>query len=161
MGCTLVYTNKMFHYWHKIKNGTISRKQFKKLMDPIRDRVEALFKEGTRCGNKKTVGTCKQLLKFKEALWTFIDADGVEPTNNLAEQILRRIVIWRKTSFGTQSTKGTLYLERIMTVVSTCKMQKRNVLDFVAEAIRAYVGGTKSPSLLPMKVNVIGVEKAA
>ena len=81
-----------------------------------------------------------------------MDKIGIEPTNNLAEQILRRIVIWRKISFGTQSPRGTLYLERIMTVVATCKMQKRNVLDFVTEAIQAHLSGATPPSLLPAKI---------
>ncbi|MDP4157363.1 MAG: IS66 family transposase [Bacillota bacterium] len=149
----LACTKKMFTYWGKVKDGTVNRKQFKKLMDPIRKRVELLLEEGKRCGNKKTVGTCKQLLKLKEALWTFVEKEGVEPTNNLAEQIIRRIVIWRKTSFGTQSARGTLYIERIMTVVATCKMQKRNVLDFVTNAVSAHLGGSPAPSLLPTKIN--------
>ena len=121
-------------------------------MDPLRKQVETLLSEGARCGNSKTEGTCKQILKVKQALWTFVDKVGIEPTNNLAEQILRRIVIWRKISFGTQSPRGTLYLERIMTVVATCKMQKRNVLDFVTEAIQAHLSGVTSPSLLPAKI---------
>lgn len=75
--------------------------------------------------------------------------EGNEPTNNLAEQTLRRIVIWRKTSFGTQSPRGTLYLERIMTVVASCKLQKRNVLDFVTDAIKSHLSGLKPP-LLPL-----------
>lgn len=145
----LACTKKMFRYWHQVKDGTISRAQFKKLMIPIKARVEQLFLDGKSCRNKKTAGTCKQLLKLKEALWTFIDKEGIEPTNNLAEQIIRRIVIWRKTSFGTQSARGTLYLERIMTTVATCKLQKRNVLDFLTEAIRAHLSGEPAPSLLP------------
>jgi transposase len=157
----LACTKKMFRYWHKVKDGTLSRERFKKLMIPIRERVEILLKEGMRCGNKKTVGTCKQILKLKEALWTFIEKINVEPTNNLAEQVLRRIVIWRKTSFGTQSTGGTLYLERIMTTVATCKMQKRNVLDFVTEAIYAHLSGASAPSLLPIKITAIESSKAA
>ena len=157
----LAYTKKMFRYWHKVKDGTLSRNKFKKLMNPIRSHMEALLMEGKRNGNKKTAGTCKQILKLKEALWTFIENEGVEPTNNLAEQILRRIVIWRKTSFGTQSARGTLYLERIMTVVATCKMQKRNVLDFVTDAIRAHLTGLTAPSLLPEKIREINSSKAA
>lgn len=98
---------------------------------------------------------------MKEALWTFIDNEGVEPTNNLAEQIIRRIVIWRKTSFGTQSARGTLYLERTMTVVSTCKMQQRNVLDFVTDSIRAHLGGLPSPSLIPIKISQNKLSKVA
>ena len=145
----LAYTKRMFQCWHKVKDGTLSREKFTKVMVPIKARVELLFLEGKSCRNKKTAGTCKQLLKLKEALWTFIEKEGIEPTNNLAEQIIRRIVIWRKTSFGTQSPRGTLYLERIMTTVSTCKLQQRNVLSFVTEAIRAHLNNTPAPSLLP------------
>lgn len=157
----LACTKKMFRYWHKVKDGTLSRERFKKLMLPIRMRIEALLMKGERCGNKKTSATCKQLLKLKAALWTFVEKEGIEPTNNLAEQILRRIVIWRKTSFGTQSARGTLYLERIMTVVATCKMQKRNVLDFVTDAIRAHLNGSTFPSLLPAKMSKVDLQKAA
>jgi transposase len=154
-------SKKMFKYWHKVKDGTMTREQFQKLMKPIRKRVEILIAEGMLYRNTKTAGTCKQLFKVKEALWTFIDTPGVEPTNNLAEQVLRRIVIWRKTSFGTQSAEGTLYLERIMTVVATCKLQKKNVLDFVTDSIRAYLGQTKSPSLIPLKIGKNEQLKAA
>ena len=150
----LKLTKKMFRYWHRVRDGTLKREKFQTLMQPLRKQVEALLEEGAQCSHSKTSGTCKQLLKVKQALWTFVDKEGVEPTNNLAEQILRRIVIWRKTSFGTQSSAGTLYLERIMTVVSTCKMQKRNVLDFVSEAIQAHLSKTKSPSLLPLPLQV-------
>jgi transposase len=157
----LVCVKKIFYYWRKVKDGTISRNQFKKLMGPTRNHIESLLEEGRRCGNKKTAGTCKKILKVREALWAFIENEGVEPTNNLAEQIIRRIVIWRKTSFGTQSERGTLYLERIMTVVSTCKMQRRNVLDFITDAIRAHLGGVPAPSLLPVKISQIDLSKAA
>lgn len=143
---------KMFRHWHKVRDGTLSREKFQTLMGPLREKVEELLSEGMTCGNSKTEGTCKQILKVKEALWTFVDKHGIEPTNNLAEQVLRRIVIWRKTSFGTQSPRGTVYLERIMTVVATCKMQKRNVLDFVSEAMRAQLSATTPPSLLPSKI---------
>jgi transposase len=157
----LDYSKKMFKYWHKVKDGTMTREQFQKLMKPIRKRVEILIAEGMHSRNTKTAGTCKQLFKVKEALWTFIDTPSVEPTNNLAEQVLRRIVIWRKTSFGTQSAEGTLYLERIMTVVATCKLQKKNVLDFVTDSIRAYLARTKSPSLIPLKMGKNELLKAA
>lgn len=149
----LACAQRMFHYWHKVKDGRLSRERFIKLMKPIRKRVEALLLEGISCGNTKTAGMCKQIFKLKEALWTFVETDGVEPTNNIAEQVIRRIVIWRKTSFGTQSAGGTLYLERIMTVVATCKLQNRNVLHFVTDAVRAHLNGTKSPSLLPCIVS--------
>lgn len=73
----------------------------------------------------------------------------VEPTNNLAERTIRTYVIWRKTSFGTQSKRGSLYMERMMTVVGSCKLQGRNVLEFVTDALYARLGHAVTPSLLP------------
>jgi transposase len=145
----LKYSYQMFSYWHKIRDGKITREQFKKLMEPIRKEIEVLLENGANCRNKKTAGMCKQILKIKAALWTFVEQEGIEPTNNIAERIIRSLVIWRKTSFGTQSARGTLYLERIMTVAATCRLQKRNVLEFVTDAIKAYLTGTQAPSLIP------------
>lgn len=149
----LVCARTMFHAWHKIRDGTLSRIDFQKQMIPIRQKVEDLIAEGMHCDHIKTAGTCKQIFKVKEALWTFINTVGIEPTNNLAERVLRRIVIWRKTSFGTQSSRGTLYLERIMTTVATCKLQNKNVLDFVEQAVKAHLAETDAPSLLPLIQN--------
>ncbi|HBG33917.1 MAG TPA: IS66 family transposase [Holosporales bacterium] len=157
----LELTHEMFSHWNKVRDGTLSRMQFQELMKPIRIHVEDLLTQGTQCKHNKTKGMCKQILKLKQALWTFVDKEGVEPTNNLAEQTLRRIVIWRKTSFGTQSSRGTLYLERIMTVVATCKLQKRNVLDFVTQAIQAHFSNTELPSLLPSYPKPISLPLAA
>lgn len=145
----LLCIKRMFRYWYQLKKGIIDRQKFREIMKPIRKRIELLLLAGTKCGNKKTVGTCKKILKAKEALWTFVEQKNIEPTNNIAEQVLRRIVIWRKTSFGTQSAKGTLYMEQTMTVVASCKLQKRNVLNFITDAIKAHLSKTKAPSLIP------------
>jgi transposase len=145
----LVYTKRMFHYWHQVRDGTMTRKQFKVLMAPIRCKVESLLTAGTRVRNAKTKGTCLEILKIRTSLWTFIDKIGVEPTNNISERVLRKIVIWRKVCFGTWSGNGTRYLERVMTVVATCRLQERSVYGFLREAMQAHFNGTKSPSLLP------------
>ena len=73
----------------------------------------------------------------------------IEPTNNLAEQIIRTLAIWRKTSFGTQSKAGTTYMERIMTTVATCKLQGRSILKYLTDAVTCFVLKTDPPSLLP------------
>ena len=83
-------------------------------------------------------------------MWTFVRVEGVEPTNNPAERALRHAVIWRKTSFGTQSKAGSRYVERILTAVTTLRMQKRNVLDYLVEARQAAIRGRPAPSLLPV-----------
>ena len=75
--------------------------------------------------------------------------ERVPPTNNAAEQIIRHGVIVRKLSHGTHSKKGSRFIERILTVHATLRLQKRNVLDFVLQACDAALRGTTPPSLLP------------
>jgi len=145
----LELAKRMFRYWHKVRDGTLSRESFVQGMALIQDAVEAALQRGISCGDSKTANTCKQLLKVKVALWTFVHNPGVEPTNNLAERTLRSFVIWRKTSFGTQSNRGSLYMERVMTVVGSCKLQGRNILEFLTQAVLAQVGNGTQPSLLP------------
>ena len=97
----------------------------------------------------KTQRTCKRLLKLEVALWPFLQHEGVEPTNNMAERTIRRYVLWRKQSFGTQSERGDRYIERIMTVVATCRLQHRNPLDYLTAAVVAYQRRACPPTLLP------------
>jgi transposase len=114
----------------------------------IRAGVEDLLKKGSLCGHGPTMRTCLQILKVKEALWTFTHVSGIEPTNNRAEQWLRAYVIWRKLSFGTKSKRGQRFVERMMTVISSCAIQKRSALMFIVEAIEAYYGKKPMPSLI-------------
>lgn len=149
IGCDLLkQTDKLFHYWHQFKEGIIDRTTLKRKTRPIQIFIEGLLRRGRYSKNKNTAGTCRNILSYQPALWLFLEKDGIEPTNNLAEQLIRTLAIWRKTSFGTQSEAGTLYMERIMTVVATCKLQKRNILSYLTDAVKSYVGNTKAPSLL-------------
>jgi transposase len=149
----LVYTKRLFHAWHEVRDGTLTREQFKEIMGPICQKVELLLIRGGQIENSKTKGTCLEMLKMKEALWTFIHTVGMEPTNNIAERVLRKIVIWRKVCFGTWSTEGTLYLERVMTVVATCRLQNRSVFNFLRDAIQAHLSNSTPPSLLPIQAS--------
>jgi transposase len=145
----LADVKKMFKYWHWVKNDTMTRERFQKRMKAIRMGVEATLTQGARCGEAKTRNTCKRLLKLRQALWTFVDTEGVEPTNNVAERTLRGYVIFRKVCLGTQSARGSTYLERIMTTVGSCRLQGRNVLDFLTQAVKAHFGNGPIPSLVP------------
>ena len=97
-----------------------------------------------------------KILEVEGCLWTFVDYPGVEPTNNAAERALRHAVIWRKTSFGTQSARGTTFVERMLTVVTSLRLQARSVLDFLTEASAAALTGAAPPSLLPGVVSQTG-----
>ena len=138
-----------FGFWHCFRDGALSRPDLQTIMRPIREEVHNLLEIGTLLGHKETRRTCQNILKVKQGLWTFIDQEGVEPTNNAAERALRRGVIWRKHSFGTQSKTGTLFVERILTTVMTLRQQKRNVLDYLTNACQAVTQGVPAPSLLP------------
>jgi transposase len=141
--------HQMFTWWHRVHQGTLQRSSFRSYMSPLRREVERLLEAGSRCGAPKTAGTCRDILKRREALWTFVQVDGVEPTNNTAERSIRPGVLWRKGSFGTQSAEGSRFVESMLTVGSTLKQQQRNVLAYLTEACDAALRGDAAPSLLP------------
>ena len=140
---------KFFGLWHQVREGTLSRPDFQQAMQPIRHEVHNLLQIGTLLKAPKTRNTCRNILNVETALWTFVDREGVEPTNNAAERALRRSVIWRRRSFGSQSEAGSRFVERMQTAVITLRQQKRDVLDFLTRACQAAISGTDPPSLLP------------
>jgi len=109
--------------WHRVREGTLQRSPFRSSMSPLRREVERLLAVGSQCGVPKTAGTCREMLKRREALWTFVQVEGVEPTNNTAERSIRPGVQWRKGSFGTQREDGSRFVESMLTVVATLKQQ--------------------------------------
>ena len=145
----LAHAATMFGFWYRVRDGTLSRGMFVCHMAFVQNCIENTLRRGSACSDAKTANTCRQILAIKNALWTFAQTPGVEPTNNLAERCLRGYVIWRKISFGTQSRRGSLYVERMMTVVGSCKLQGRNILEFVTQAVHAYWGAGIAPSLVP------------
>ena len=141
-------TKELFALWKKVRDGTISRRTFRRQMQPLRQRVDALLLRGYY--NALTYNFCKELVEHREHLWTFVDVEGVEPTNNAAEQALRHAVIWRKLSFGTPSASGSRFVESMLTVLETCRRQSRNVFSWLVEAVQAHINRQPGPSLLPL-----------
>lgn len=145
----LAQAHQMFSWWHRVREGTLKRSTFRSYMTPLRREVERLLEAGSQCGVAKTAGTCQEILKWRQALWTFVQVDGVEPTNNTAARALRPGVLWRKGSFGTQSEAGSRFVASMMTVVATLKQQQRDVLEYLTAAHAAALRGEAAPSLLP------------
>jgi transposase len=139
---------KVFHIWHQFKAGTISRPTLKKRMNPVKDLIESLLQQGKTCGDTKVQGMCADILGHAPAMWTFLTVEGVEPTNNHSEQALRPYVLWRKGSFGTQSERGSRFMERMMSVIQTCRRQGRHLLSFITHSIEYTIGGRASPPSL-------------
>ncbi|MEG4812789.1 IS66 family transposase [Microcoleus sp. F8-D3] len=148
---------KLFDLWDRVRDGTLTRGEFVELASYIRREIvshlqqtadyEIASKEKTPLA--KTVRTCRQLLKVESAMWSFVTSPGVEPTNNAAERAIRPAVIWRRTSFGSQTKAGSTFVARMLTVVTTLKSQQRNILELITTAVANNREGKSAPSLLP------------
>ncbi len=149
--------SRLFRWWHRVRDGTMSRSQFVAAVEPLRVGFKTALEvaaalpigQNEKSPLAKTVRTARKLLKIEAALWTFVYVEGIEPTNNMAEQALRTAVIWRRTSFGSQSQGGSEFVARILSVVTSLKAQQRNPLDYLTEAMTAKRLGLSAPSLLP------------
>ena len=141
---------KVFAAWHAFREGRATREQLKGQMAPLMSRMQRVLLEGAILGEDPKVATfCENLLALEAALWTFVEVEGVEPTNNFVERLLRRAVLWRKRSFGSWSVAGCRFVERILTVVQTRRLQGKNALDYLREALVAHRSGQPCPKLLP------------
>lgn len=129
-------TKRLFALWHQVRERTLSRVEFQRKIKSLRHRVKRLLEAGTRSTHSKTRHTCTNILKVEKSLWTFVRTEGIEPTNNAAERGLRRAVLWRRKSFGTQSESGSRFVERILSVVQSLRQQRRDVLEYLTAASR-------------------------
>lgn len=143
----LDYIRIMFAYWDDFRAGKISREELRSSMAPVRVNVEAVLLRASSSKIAGVSGSCADVLAHKAALWTFVDTADVEPTNNHAERELRAFVLWRKRSFGTQSDRGNLFAERLMTIAHTARKQDKNVLEFLVACCTAARTGATPPTL--------------
>jgi transposase len=146
----LAAEKQLFTSWYRVREGTLTWADFQVAMLPLMARVRALLEEGVVSADAKVQGTWRNLLKREAALWTFVWESDVDPTNNSAERPLRRAVLWRRRSFGTQSEAGSQFVERILTVVTTLRQQRRDVLDYLTTACTTAICKDPAPSLLPL-----------
>jgi len=145
----LAHSERIFDWWHRVRDGTMARATLQSHVAMLRFSFRDDLRLGEACSCAKTAATCRELLAGETHLWTFVRVEGVEPTNNDAERSLRHGVIYRKLSGGTDSESGSRFVERMLTVVATCRQQGTNVLDYLTGCYRAQLDGQPSPSLLP------------
>jgi transposase len=145
----LCFAEDVFHWWYRVRDGTLQRSSLRSYIDSQRPWLRDLLQSGAVSGCAKTAAFCANLLELEPALWTFVRAEGVEPTNNAAERALRPAVLWRRRSFGCHSDAGCRFVERMLTVVQTLRLQERGVIDYLANAITAHRQGLPAPKLLP------------
>ena len=139
-------TGLIFAYWADFKDDRLTREQLTARMAPVRADFERTLQRALAAEVKGFSGSCADIWEHREALWTFVEVDGVEPTNNHAERELRGFVLWRKRSFGTQSDRGNRFAERLMTIAQTARKQGRKLLAFLI-ACATRTGDEPAPSL--------------
>jgi transposase len=144
----LAEIERLFALWHRFRAGGCDRPELQRRLVPLQARLGRLLRRGEKNPDWKAAGLCRELRKWWTALWTFSRVEGVEPTNNVSERALRPVVLWRKGSFGSDSEAGSRFVERLLTVVATCRQQGRSLLAFLVAASEAALRGSAPPSLL-------------
>lgn len=136
---------QLFHVIHRREEMT--PEQFGRALERAR---RAVLKVGRRApGRREAQNLAKRFRQHGAAYFQFITTPGIEPTNNLAEQAIRFVVIDRRITQGTRSETGRQWNERIWTTIATLTQQGRSILAYLREAIQAYLHRQPAPSLLP------------
>ena len=148
-------SDQIFGFWHRARDGTLEWDSMRERILRLRPAVRRALEAGSNGRCAATAGTCAEILRVEEGLWNFVWFPGVEPTNNAAERALRHAVIWRRISGGTDSKAGSRFVERMLSVVATCRQQGRNVLDYLTSCFEADREHQAIASLLSMTAPAI------
>jgi transposase len=144
----LVITKAIFRSWRAfLEHG--DRERLRAELLPSWEKLLTHLADGAASPEPRVAALSSHLLDRAEALWSFADHPGVDPTNNAAERSVRKAVLWRKGSFGSQSESGCRFVERILTVTATLRQQGRSVLDFLVAVASAPLNGVPPPALVP------------
>lgn len=139
---------EVFAVWHRFQRGEVTRRTLQKRIEPLIARLNKALVEGAFGDDARVSKFCENVLNLESALWTFASEEGVEPTNNFMERLLRRAVLWRRRSFGCNSASGCRFVERILTVVQTRRLHGKNALEYLFHAVGAHRRAQPSPCLL-------------
>lgn len=139
---------KVLAPWHQYRKGELAREAFLAEITARQQELQAPLRWGAEHGSSKTRALCRDLQERWPSLWTWLEVEGGEPTNNAAERALRPAVLWRKSSFGHQSETGEQFVERMLTAVTTLRLQGRNVWHYLVQSCEAARRGEPAPSLL-------------
>lgn len=144
----LAIERQVFELWHRFRDGGLTRDELGDGMSSLMLEMLDVLHHGQRSRDGKTARFCRRLIKLYPALWTFVVTEGVEPTNNHGERVQRFAVLYRKNCFGCHSDSGCRFVERLLTVVQTLRLQKRSILAFLTQTLTAHRSRQPKPSLI-------------
>ena len=131
------------------KQGEISKRTRSARFRHQKKRLDELLIDGLAHGTDELADLCDRLWEEMDKLWAFSQYTDVDPTNNLAERDLRRLVLWRKKSYGTRSQRGQYFVERISSLAETVRKAGNNILGFITKAVSAFFSGEGAPFVYP------------
>jgi len=138
---------RVFEQWHSFRGGGCTRADLVDRIEPLEVELVRILSRGAHGRDQVTARFCRRVYKVQEALWTFARVEGIEPTNNHGERVQRLAVLWRRRSFGCHSSAGCRFVERILSVVQSLRLQKRAILSYLTEALTAHRAGEPAPVL--------------
>ena len=156
----LAIVARLFRLWYRFRGDLrdrrgnpqpLDRRQLLEKSLPLQKKLFALAEAHLDNADRDVRNMATALFVHFHRLFTFLEEEGVDPTNNIAERILRTAVQWRKISFGNRSRDGEIATARLLTVTQTCKRQQRHVLGYLTDAVRCHRGQVAAPSLLPSR----------
>lgn len=145
----LEHMDVLFAWRRWLREGVWRQTTWQQQMRGLRQSFRQELQWGTQVPCEKTAATCRELLTKERALWTFVRMPEIPETNNSAERALRHPVQWRKTSYGTQSERGSRFVESILTVLATCQQHQQHALAYLTACCRAYFQTAVPPPLIP------------
>jgi len=145
----LAIAEEVFASWRRFQ-ASGDRRRLRREARPLQRELRQLCEKGRRKSVKTRYhrGLARNLLKTWPALWTFVDKEGVEPSNNRAERGLRHAVIYRKLSQGSRCEQGALSTERLLSAAISCRLQGRSLFAYLVEAAQASIRGQPTPALV-------------
>ena len=147
----------MFALWYRFRGEAgsgerlLSRKELIEQSIPIQKKICALAKRFLDSDDREVCNLAQAFYEHWDKLFTFLEHEGVEPTNNFAERILRLFVLIRKITYGNRSATGEIALARLLTVTQTCKLQQRSPLAYLLTAVYNHRRGLPATSLRPLQ----------
>src|SRR5690625_716699 len=140
---------RLFSAWRRYGEKELTQAELRLALKPLRARFRRLLTRGEGSLDRRARALTRDLIRRWPALWTFLGTEGVEPTSNAAERALRKPVIQREVSFGSNSGKGLRFTERMLSISETCRQSQIHLLNYLELAIVAHRRNDPTPRLLP------------
>jgi len=140
---------QIFKLWRRFCEQRIDRGRLRRACDTLQSRMEALLDGACTHAVARVRHFAAHLRKQVACMFTFARVPGIEPTSNPAERMLRCAVLWRKGSFGSHSKEGSRFVSRFLTISRSLRLQSRDVMEFLVDALDAHASARSPPQILP------------